>query len=405
MLIGIAWRNIWRNKKRSAVMLTAIALGLCGGLFATGIMIGMADSMVNTAIDRDLGHLQIHTVSFKGNPAVNNFVPDGDSIAASLRFVAGVKGVSARTVIEGMTSSPVTNSEAKIIGIDPKDEASVTTIAKEIIDGEYLNDVSRYPVVVGRKLADKLDLRVRSKLVLSFPGRDGSIIYGSFRIVGLFETGSSVIDKATVLVRRDDLAMLLGSTSLVHEIAVRLESAQFLPQVLSSLKFRYPGLAVESWKDLAPELKLTSETTNISMLFFLGIILFGLLFGITNTMLMSVLDRVREFGVLMAIGMKRKRVFSLIILETVFLSLSGGVVGVALGGLVIGITKTTGINLSIVAEGLSTYGIASILYPDIPLILYLELGVLVVITALAAAVYPGLKATRLNPARSIRTYA
>ncbi len=93
MLTGIAWRNIWRNRKRSFVILTAIALGLCGGIFATGIMIGMAESMVNTSIDRDLGHLQIHTTSFKENPSVNSFIADGDSVAASVRALPGVKGV------------------------------------------------------------------------------------------------------------------------------------------------------------------------------------------------------------------------------------------------------------------------------------------------------------------------
>ena len=405
MLTGIAWRNIWRNRKRSFVILTAIALGLCGGIFATGIMIGMAESMVNTSIDRDLGHLQIHTTSFKENPSVNSFIVDGDSVAASVRVLRGVKGVSARMVVEGMASSPATNSGVKIVGIDPEDEASVTTITKAIVGGAFLREAGRTPAVVGKKLAEQLNLKLGSKLVLSFAGRDGSIIYGSFGIVGLFDTEWSVFDKGTVFVRRGDLASLLGSAALVHEIAVRLENAQLLPQVLNALKLKYPSLDVESWKDLAPELKLTSETTDISMLFFLGIILLGLLFGITNTMLMSVLDRVREFGVLMAIGMKRKRVFTLIILETVFLSLSGSVVGVALGAIAVRITQSTGIDLSVVSEGLSSYGIASVLYPEVPPILYVELGVLVIITALIAAIYPGIKATKLNPARSIRTYA
>jgi len=152
-------------------------------------------------------------------------------------------------------------------------------------------------------------------------------------------------------------------------------------------------------------LKLTAELTNVTMLFFLAIILFGLLFGITNTMLMSVLDRIREFGMVMAIGMKRKRVFAQIILETIFLSLSGSGIGMALGVIVLSITQHTGINLSVFAEGLSIYGISSMLYPSVPLELYFELGVLIVLTALGAAVYPGIKATRLKPAEAIRTYA
>jgi putative ABC transport system permease protein len=304
-----------------------------------------------------------------------------------------------------MASSPASNSGVQIVGVIPQDETMVTTDQKRIVEGKYLDDVGRYPLVIGKKLAEKLGVRVHSKVILSFAGRDGSIIYGSFRVVGIFETESTVFDRSTLFIRRSDLAGLLGGPPLVHEIAVRLERAESLPGILASTKAKYPTLAVDGWKDLAPELKLTSEMTDVSMLFFLAIILFGLLFGITNTMLMSVLDRVREFGVLMAIGMKRKRVFWLIIFETVFLSLTGGVMGVVVGAVAIDITYKTGINLSIVAEGLSSYGISSMLYPFIPPMMYLWLALLVILTALCAAIYPGLKATKLNPASSIRTYA
>jgi putative ABC transport system permease protein len=317
----------------------------------------------------------------------------------------GVTGVSARTIVNGMASSPVSNTGVQIVGVIPGDESSVTTDAKRVVDGEYLNKTGRLPVFIGKKLAEKLEVRIHSKLILSFAGRDGSIIYGSFRVVGIFETESTVFDRSTLFVRRSDLAGLLGGPPLVHEIAVRLARAEALPQILSAVRAKYPHLAVDGWKDLAPELKLTAEMSDISMLFFLAIILFGLLFGITNTMLMSVLDRVREFGVLMAIGMKRKRVFWLVMLETVFLSLTGGVVGVVVGAIAIDITNRTGINLSVVAEGLSSYGISSMLYPVIPPLMYVELGILVILTALGAAIYPGIKATKLNPATSIRTYA
>ncbi len=405
MLVGIAWRNIWRNKKRSLVMLTAIALGLCGGVFSTGLTVGMAESMVNNAIDRYLGHVEIHTKSFKVNPLVNDFIQEGDSIAAYLWSFNGVRGVSSRTIIEGMASSPTTNTGVKIVGINPHDESMVTASAQRIVEGEYLNDAGKFPVLVGRKLAEKLALRLRSKLVLSFAGRDGSIVYGSFRIIGVFETESSVFDKTTLFVRRSDIATLLGGNPLVHEIAIRLVSAESVPQVLATVRARYSQLAVDGWKDLAPDLKFMAEVTDIYMLFFVGIILFGLLFGITNTMLMSVLDRVREFGVLMAIGMKRKRVFWLVMLETVFLSLTGAVVGIVVAVIGIEITNRTGIDLSIVAEGLTSYGISSMLYPYIPTLMYFEIAILVILTALGSAIYPGIKATKLNPAASIRTYA
>ncbi len=405
MLIEIAWKNIWRNKKRSIVILTAIALGLSGGIFSTGIMVGIAESMVNNAIDGDLAHIQIHTKAFKDNPLIQNSIPGADTVIQQLRSLVGMKGVSGRVKIEGMASSPATNSGVEIVGIAPKAEASVTSIAGKIMEGSYLDSSNRNSVIIGKKLAEKLNLRVRSKLVLSFAGRDGSIIYGAFRIAGLFETESALFDKSRVFALDEDMTRLLGGSPTVHEIAIRLVQGQSMPEALSSIRSAYPHLVVESWKDLAPELKLTAELTNVTMLFFLAIILFGLLFGITNTMLMSVLDRIREFGMVMAIGMKRKRVFAQIILETIFLSLSGSGIGMALGVIVLSITQHTGINLSVFAEGLSIYGISSMLYPSVPLELYFELGVLIVLTALGAAVYPGIKATRLKPAEAIRTYA
>ncbi len=405
MLVGIAWRNIWRNRKRSFIMLTAIALGLCGGVFATALMIGMAESMVDIAIDRYLGHLEIHTKTFKANPSINDVINAGDGMAVSLKSVKGVTGVSARTVLEGMASSPASNTGVQIIGVIPGDESSVTRIANFIKEGKYLDDTGRFPVMIGRKLAEKLELRLHSKLVLSFAGRDGSIVYGSFRVAGIFDSESSPFDGSTLFVRQRDLSALLGGQPLIHEIAIRLVDAESLPATLATVRSMVPHLAVDSWKDLAPELKLTDEMTGLGMLFFLVIILIGLLFGITNTMLMSVLDRVREFGVLMAIGMKRGRVFWLVMLETIFLSITGGILGVALGAVAVGITGHTGIDLSIVAQGLSSYGISSVLYPAIPPLMYAELTVLVILTALGAAIYPGLKATKLNPATSIRTYA
>ncbi len=404
MLVGIAWRNIWRNKKRSLIILTAIVLGLCGGVFATGLMIGMAESMVSTAIDRYLGHIEIHTPTFRVNPLVNDFLPSGDSLVAALRSTPNVSGVSGRTLVEGMASSPASSSGVQIVGVVPADESAVSTLARRMVAGTYLSEDGRLPVLIGKKLAGKLEVRLHSKIVLSFAGRDGSIIYGSFRVVGIFETESTVFDNATLFVRTQDFAALLGGPTLIHEIAVRLTRADMVPQVLQALRVEYPALKIDSWQDLAPELKLTYEMTDIGMLFFLGIILIGLLFGITNTMLMSVLDRVREFGVLMAIGMKRKRVFWLVMLETIFLSLTGGVIGVLLGVVIIEITSHTGINLAVVAEGLSSYGISSVLYPFMPVLMYLELGILIVLTAIGAAIYPGLKATKLNPATSIRTY-
>ncbi len=404
MLFLLAWKNVWRNKKRSLIILIAIALGLGCGLFASAVMYGMWDSTVNAAIDRDLSHIQIHTEKFKKENLIENYIPDGKEIEEQVAKINGVKAVSGRTVIDGMAASASSSSGVEIKGIIPDQEKKVTSVAESITEGKYFEGVSRNPVVIGKELAKKLDLRLRSKIVLSFQGPKGDIIYAAFRIAGIFETESSMFDKSNVFVKQSDLASLMNSRPLIHEIAVRLNTVQDMEPVVSKLRNKYSNLAVETWQQLAPELSLTYETLILELNIFLGIILFALLFGITNTMLMSVMERIRELGVLMAVGMKRLRVFILIIFETILLSITGGIIGMILGAASIAITAQNGINLSLFSQGLSSYGISSHLFPGLPGEFYPILFVMIIITAILSAIYPAIKAVRLNPASAIRTY-
>jgi putative ABC transport system permease protein len=404
MLFLLAWKNVWRNKKRSLIILIAIALGLGCGLFASAVMYGMWDSTVNAAIDRDLSHIQIHTEKFKKENLIENYIPDGKEIEEQVSKIKGVKAVSGRTVIDGMAASASSSSGVEIKGIIPDREKEVTSVASSITEGKYFEGVSRNPVVIGKELAKKLDLKLRSKIVLSFQGPDGNIIYAAFRIAGIFETESSIFDKSNVFVKQSDLANLMNSGLLIHEIAIRLNTVQDMDPVVNKLKSEYSSLDVETWQQLAPELSLTYETLILELNIFLGIILFALLFGITNTMLMSVMERIRELGVLMAVGMKRLRVFMLIIFETIMLSITGGIIGMILGVVSIAITAQNGINLSLFSQGLSSYGISSHLFPGLPGEFYPILFVMIIITAILSAIYPAIKAVRLNPASAIRTY-
>jgi ABC-type lipoprotein release transport system permease subunit len=258
--------------------------------------------------------------------------------------------------------------------------------------------------VVGRKLAEKLRLRLRSRIVLSFAGLDGNLIYGGFRISGIFRTDASTFDAANVFIRREDLTSLFGAEAPVHEILIRTRNSMIVDRTRDALQALVPpGVQVETWKEISPELKLTADSSEIVNTIFLGIILFALLFGLTNTLLMSVLDRVRDFGVLLAVGMYRRRLFSMIILESLFLSFTGGIIGVACGWGVTRYFHAHGIDLSYVSAGLSAYGIPSMLYPYIRSSVYGTLTAMMLGTSLVAALYPAIKAVRLRPVQAIRT--
>ncbi len=402
MMVVLAWKNIWRNKKRSLIILAATAIGLAAGLFTVGMMTGMYDAIVYSGINRELGNLQIHTAAYKRDQLIRQFLPEPDSLVHMVRSHPDVEVAATHTLIEGMASSATTASGAMIIGIEPANERRTTAVASSLVEGDYLDKPNS--IAIGKKLAEKLKLKLRSRIVLSFAGLDGNIVYGAFRISGIFRTDASNFDAMNVFVRQEDLASLLGTTAPIHEILIRTKSSMILDSTRNDLQGLMPvGIQVETWKEISPEIKLTADSSDIVNTIFLGIILFALLFGLTNTLLMSVLDRVRDFGVLLAVGMYRRRLFSMIVLESLFLSFTGGIVGAAFGWGLTSYFNARGIDLSAVSAGLSAYGIPSMLYPYIRLSVYATLTCMMLATSIVAALYPAIKAVRLKPVQAIRT--
>jgi len=404
MLLSLAWKNVWRNKKRSLIIIAAIGLGLWGSLFAGAVWMGWGESMVDSAIDRDLAHIQIHQANYLQDKIIRNFIPNGFQVLQECRHITGVQAVSGRTLIEAMAASPASNFGVKIVGIVPEQARQVTDIHKRLIAGNYFESDPKNPVVIGKKLADRLNLRLKSKIVLSFQGLDGTFNYVACRIVGIYKTESKFFDESHVFMKQSDLFRLLNSSPILHEIAIRAKSSQLMPIVEQTAKTRFPDLSVKTWKELAPGIAITSATMESFTYMFIMIILFALLFGITNTMLMAVMERFRELGVLIAVGMKQGRIFSMILLETIMLSLTGGIIGFLLGAGTIAYTTQKGIDFSAFASGLASFGASTIVHPILPLEMYIALPIMIIFTASISAILPAWKAIHIQPADAVRIY-
>ncbi len=403
MLTSLAWKNVWRSRKRSLIVIVAITFGLWGGLLAGAVMMGWGESMVNTAIDRDLAHIQIHQPGFSTDRDINEYIPDGRAMLDQLRSIPGVKAVSGRTLVDGMAASPTSTFGVRIYGIDPQEAVQVTNINQLLIDGSYLEPGEKNPIVIGKKLAERLNLKLKSKVVLSFQAMDSSLVYAAFRVSGIYKSESSPFDESHVFINQADLTRLLGDSTIIHEIAVRLESSELLPAVTAELKSKYPGLSVETWKEIAPEIAVTASSMQFWSYIFVGIILMALIFGITNTMLMAVMERTRELGILIAVGMKRGRVFLMILLETIMLSLTGGAGGLIFGVTTILILSHTGLNFSAFASSLESFGASTIIYPFLPVDMYIALVLMIIVAASIAATMPAWKAIHLRPSQAIRS--
>lgn len=404
MLLSISWRNIWRNKVRSLIIIFSIALGIFAGVIAAAFMKGMANQRIEKVIKTELSYMQIHQPGFKQSADFNNFIVDAQTIKTDILKIPNVNGVSRRILQQSMAASAETASGVLIAGVFPEDEKTVTSISSKIIDGEYFDGIKRNPVVIGKKLAEKLNVRVRSKIVITIQDMENNITSGAFRVAGIYSTDNSMFDETNIYVRFDDMQKLTNfPPEAAHEIAINLVDNAIIDSTLIQVKaISGNTLDVKSWKELSPEMNYLTESMDLFMYIFIIIILLALLFGIINTMLMVVMERTKEIGMLMAIGMNKIKVFSMIVLESVLLSLTGGVLGIVIGALTSKFGETHPLDLSLWAQGYEQMGYDAFVYSKLDPEMIINVTILVFITGVVAAIYPAYKALKNDPADALR---
>ena len=309
-------------------------------------------------------------------------------------------GLSPRVLSMSMLGSANKSGAIKVIGIDPQREALVTDIHASILEGEYFEGVSRNPILISSKTAEEFKIKLRSKLVVTLNDINGEITSGAFRVVGIYNSQNPIYDKMNAFVRKSDLQRLMHVEGQIHEIAVLMDDHELAEPTALNYSNMFPESKVQAWIDLATGMRFMVEAKDTYAVIIVSIILIALLFSIVNTMLMAVLERIREIGMLMAVGMSKMKVFWMIMLETVFLSLIGGPLGMLVAVVFVKYFGKNGIDLG--GAAYSDLGFASIVYPDLELTSYIQIAVLVFVMAILAAIYPARKALKLNPVEAIR---
>ena len=402
MIISLAWRNIWRNKIRSLIIMFSVGLGLFAGLAVNALYSGMMKGRLYDLIFHEIGHIQIHHPGFKVDYNPNDTIEGSLKLMQYLKDDSNVYAYSVRSLTTAMLASASGSSGVLVNGIDVWAENKTSGLKSKLISGRELNPESKKEIMIGKKLADKMKLHLGSKVVLTFTDTSSSLISGAFRTAAIFKSVNSAFDEQQVYVSKNTLDHYLGTKDRCHEIAVVLKDNESTNKEKINFSKITRKVQIESWSDIAPEIQLMSDTVDVYAVAIIIIIMFALSFGILNTMLMALLERTREIGMMEALGMSLGKIVKLVVLETLFLTMTGLPLSLVVSYFIIDYYHQQGMDLSGMGnEMMNSFGFNTLIYPEFPTERLPAIMAIVLITALTASLLPALRMIKLNPVKSL----
>jgi len=401
----LAWRNIWRQKRRT--WLTALAMIFSNILlvFMISIQFGSYDMMINNSLAMFSGQIQVQAQGYQDDQKMRQAVDDIHVLADQIRQQFPSANVTARASAFVLVSSEERSFGTQIVGVEPDHEHGVSTIPGLLVEGRYLAEPTAGEIVIGSVMARNLQVMVGDELTFLGSGKDGSFAAGVVNVVGIFESGSSDLDRslAEIPLSYFQDAFAMGNSG--HVIALAANELRSVPAMLGPLRSiisSRKGLVVLDWEALMPGLKQAIQADFASAWFMYAVLIVLVAFSVLNTQLMSVLERTREFGVILALGIKPRRLAFLVLLETFLMALLGLAIGVLLGSMLSGYFAHTGFAYPGMDELAAKFNMPSVIHPSLTP-LSVMLGPLVVFFfCLCAAIFPALKLYGLRPVEAMR---
>lgn len=402
ILLSIALRNVTRNKYRSAITISAIGIGLACLIFIRAFVDGSHHQMIENYTGLLSGHIQIHSPGFKNNMALENSLKEPESIITSLKNVPQVIVYSLRIKQFVLASSAENSVGILLLGVEPNKEKQITKLHERIRQGNYLS--ADTDVVIGKDLAKALKVNLNDKIVLVGQGYDGSIASGAYRVCGILDTGAEELDKNLALISLNASQELFGLEGMASEIAIRTISAEHATNTTNLIKQKLNAqnnLEILSWKEISPMIVQWVEFDVAFVNIILFIVLIVVAAGILNTLLMGILERTREFGIMLALGTKRIQIIKMVTLESLILGICGTLIGLLFGILSSLYFSQKGIDLTIFSTALNNYYTGSIIYTKISFNYLFNYCFIVLIASLVISLYPAWRAANLKPVDAI----
>lgn len=406
-LVRLAWKNIWRNRRRTIITLTAIAFSIMLVQAFHNLSYGVYAGMVDSGVRAGSGHLAIYHHSYLESRDEALLFQDRD-LAARISAIDGVEQALPRLYIPALAQSSRESRGIVLIGVDPQKERGINPFLKSLSDEEMVRESDSRDAVVGARLLDELQIQPGQKFVVTAQNRDGSLHSELLRVRGVVSSGMKDIDSSLIMVGRERAALLTGVTGSIHELAIILDNAEREEQVhrqVSQLLDSSQDIEVVSWEQAMPNLANAIKLDYASQKFIFLIILLIVAIGVVNTLLMSVMERMREFGVILALGSKPVTLRIMIMLEALSLGILAACIGSILGSLATYYLVAVGIDLeTFVPETLEFGGVVfdPVMRATWDLAWMMKIALYVVGLTLLAALYPAVKAGRITPVEGMR---
>ncbi|MCG6937636.1 MAG: ABC transporter permease [Gammaproteobacteria bacterium] len=400
-MLTLAWRNLWRNHRRTVIMLAAITVGVWAMIFMTALMRGMVDDMLHNGIRNLPGEVQIHNRAYRDDPSINNSIPAPDKNLLKALQSDTVKAWTQRVRVPAVISSERDSRGVTLLGVEPQSEVKIGFSLDSISEGRFLSDNNDDGLVIGARLAERLETRLGKRVVIMSQDPKNNIAERGFRIIGIYKAKLASLEERYVYTGLETVQTLLKMKNRVSEIAITGEDYRNVSSWYPAIeKAAGKNMQTLPWYQIDTYLSSMLKMMDGFVLVWIIVVFLALSFGLVNTLVMAVFERVHEIGLMQALGMRPSMILYQILLESLLLLIIGLLAGNVLAiGTVIPLQD--GIDISAVAEGMEMMGSSSILYPALKLNDMLLANTVVIFLGVLTSILPAWRAARFDPVEAL----
>lgn len=396
----VAWRNLWRNPRRTVITLIVVSVGLWSVLVFNSFMNAWMQSSKDGALQLLIGSGQIHAEGYMDDPSLDTLMDKPNAALSAALNAPEVKFWTTRLAVPGVIQSEYKTLPINIMGVDPAAELKISSIPGKVVQGRYLNGVEDESIVLGLHLAERLKTQLGRRIILMSQRADGSLAEQSFNVVGLFDADQATED-FYAFTGIDAANEFLGLTDRIAQVVIALPDDGDVDAVFETFRVAAPDLDVRTWRQLNLFLASSDSFMNGFIYIWLGVVFSLMAIGIVNTQLMAVFERTQEFGLLLALGMKPRLVLLMVSLESAMLIGSGVLLGVAISSLTIW-TFYSGIDLSVFEQALEMFQGGQVLYPKFDVQKIVIFSLIIWVLGILVALWPARRAAKSIPVEAMR---